>query len=83
MLGWVLVGTGLRPRGKAWLGTALSAVRYIWLGLIWVLFFNAVVLGTSMTGLLEPRNLPTGLLIASIWPLQVAQVLGLFHLSLG
>ena len=77
--GWVLVGASLRPAGSAWCGAAAAAVAYVVVGLLWVVGFNTA-LGTPPSRL---ARVPTGedLLLVLIWPLQVAQALGLFGLG--
>jgi len=75
--GWVLIGAGLRPQGKAWRGMLLAVVLYTLIGIGWVVGFN-ISLGAGFTELAHP----TLLLIALVWPLQVTQVLGIFGLGL-
>ncbi len=71
-LGWLLVGAGLwGKRG------VLAAAGVYWLvGVVWAVAFNLSP-GTPPMRLLHP----VVLLLALMWPLQVAQVLGLFGLS--
>jgi len=73
-LGWLLVGVGLWGRR----GLLAAAVAYWLVGLVWVVAFNLSV-GSAPTSLLHPVIL----LAALMWPLLVAQVLGLFGLSIG
>ncbi len=74
--GWMFVGAGLGPQAKAWRGIILAAIMYILIGIIWITAFN-VGLGAKLDEvLLEPNFL----LVALVWPLQVAQALGIFGL---
>ena len=74
--GWLMIGVGLHPFGKAGYGAGIAAGLYLSTGLLWVFWFN-LSLGALPTGMF----LPAALLLALIWPLQVAQALGLFGLS--
>lgn len=76
--GWLLVGSGLRPRGSPARGTLLAAIVYLLIGIVWVVGFNLRI-GTPPVALASPWSA----FLALIWPLQVAQVLGWFGLSLG
>jgi len=77
--GWVLGGGALRPRGSAVRGAVLAAVLYVILGLVWVIAYNAA-LGVPLARVVTD---PYVVLIVLAWPLQIAQVLGLFGLTIG
>jgi len=74
--GWLTIGAGLRPFGHAAYGVLIAAGLYLYTGLLWVFWFN-LSLGAPPTGMF----LLAAVLLALIWPLQVAQALGLFGLS--
>lgn len=77
-LGWVLTATALRFQGTLWRGALLGITSYILIGILWVIGFN-VALGVSVLDIVrEPSSLP----LALLWPFQMAQVFGLFSLSL-
>ena len=80
--GWLLVGAALQPGGSAWSGLALAALLYGAVGVAWVIGFN-LRLGAPLADLLPDLLSPTALRIMLGWPLQVAQVLGLFDLQLA
>ena len=75
--GWVLIGAGLGLQGQAWRGMIVAVALYILVGIGWVVAFNAG-LGTKIIDMLFD---PTLFLMALIWPLQVAQALGIFGLG--
>ena len=78
-LAWVLAGAGLRARGTRRRRAALAFVLYLVIGLLWVTDYNAA-LGMPVTRVLAD---PSFVLAAVAWPLQVAQLLGLFGLTIG
>ena len=75
--GWVLIGTGLSPQGQAWRGMILAVILYILIGIGWVTAFN-VGLGAKFPDIVLH---PDFLLVALVWPLQVAQALGILGLG--
>jgi len=75
--GWLLIGTGLGLQGQAWRGMALAIILYIVIGVGWVIAFN-VGLGAKFPEMVLE---PTFLLMVLVWPLQVAQALGIFGLG--
>jgi hypothetical protein len=77
--GWLLIGAALRPRGDARRGMVLAGILYIAIGFAWLVLFNAGLSGRFVLDVLNP----TALQIALIWPFQVAQVLGLFGLTMN
>ena len=80
--GWLLTGATLRPAGSVLSGLALAALLYVAVGVAWVLAFN-LHLGAPLGQLLPDLLSPTALRIILIWPLQVAQVLGIFGLGMA
>ncbi len=66
------MGAGLRVGGSARWGAGLGLVSYELDGVFWVFAVN-VSLGKSVGELL--LHLPDAFLVASFWPLQVAQIL--------
>jgi len=72
-------GAGLRPRASAGRGLALGAAVYMLVGVAWVIGFN-VSLGSDIGTILRELPTPAGLAIVLMWPLQMAQALGLFGL---
>jgi hypothetical protein len=74
--GWLLLGGGVRPGGRALWGVLTAAGLYVYVGLVWVFWFN-LSLGAPPIGLLHPGIL----LLALGWPVQVAQALELFGMS--
>lgn len=78
LVGWLVSWSGLRPQASALRGALLGAILYFGLGLMWVIAFNVILSGSVLGSL----HLVT-LFLATMWPLQVAQVLGLFGLSMG
>jgi hypothetical protein len=76
--GWVLLGAGIRPGSSGTWGAIFAAGLYCYVGLVWAFRFN-MSLGATPEQLLHPGML----LIALIWPLQVAQKWGLFGLAFG
>ncbi len=75
--GWILIGSGLRPRGSMRRGALFAVVVYLLVGLAWVVAFNTSLGATVGQLVLNPGIL----LIALFWPLQIAQLLGLFGLQ--
>lgn len=75
-LGWAGLGAGLRPSGSAARGLLFAVALYVLVGLVWVVAFNVGFLATPVTGIL--RDPLSVLLIAAMWPLNVAQAFGLF-----
>jgi len=75
--GWVLIGSGLGLQRQAWRGMALAIILYIVIGVGWVVAFNVGLGAKFPEMMLEPTFLP----IVLVWPLQVAQALGIFGLG--
>jgi hypothetical protein len=75
--GWMLLGMALRPAGSALRGLVLAFVLYAVAGLLWT-FALQLALGRPFIAIASDTGL---LLFAFLWPLQVAQVTGLFGLS--
>lgn len=76
-VGWMIVGTGLRFGGSFGRSAAAAVALYFVIGVVWVFGYNAR-LGTSLPAMIaDPSWIPLSL----IWPLQVAQVIGLFGLD--
>ena len=80
--GWLLAGATLRPGGSALGGLTLAALLYVAVGVVWILGFN-LHLGTPLEQLLPNVLSPTALRIILAWPLQVAQVFGIFGLGMA
>lgn len=80
--GWVLAGAGLRPRGSAWRGAAAAALLYVMTGLLLYTGFGAAT-GTPPLPLLRALLTPNGAGFALLWPLLVAQQLGVFDLRMA
>jgi hypothetical protein len=74
-LGWLLVSAALVPEGNWLLGIGAGALVYLLIGLVWLTLFNTY-LGTSPLALVTP----VALLVALLWPLQLAQAFGWFGL---
>lgn len=81
-LGFVVVGSGLRPRGSFARGALLAATVYALLGLVWVVAFNTLG-GAPLFELVRSFRDPFVLALILLWPVQVAQSLGLFGLRFG
>lgn len=75
--GWMLVGAAMRPGGSASRGLALAGILYVVVGLLWT-FALQLTFGRPLAAILGNADL---LLFGLQWPLQVAQVTGLFGLS--
>lgn len=82
-LGWLMVGAGWRPGNSIVWGVALAATAYALFGLAWTIVFDLEMNDAALGEILEPQKLVAILQQALIWPLTVAQVLGLFGLTLG
>ncbi len=78
-LAWIRVGAALRVGGSRRRGAALAAALYLIVGLGWVTDYNAA-LGLPLTKVIAD---PSFIFAALVWPLQVAQLLGLFGLTIG
>jgi hypothetical protein len=77
VLGWLLTCVGLRPRRQPDRGLVLGLLTYEAAGLLWIALFN-LTRGAPLSGILHP----IALFFALYWPLQVAQIVGLFGLSM-
>ncbi len=75
--GWLLGGSALRPRGSRIRGVALAAVLYVLCGLVWTVALQ-VSFGRTIPSVLADADV---MLFSLQWPLQIAQVTGLFGLS--
>lgn len=77
-IGWLFVGATLRPYGSVWRGVVAAAVLYLLIGAVFVIGVN---IATPLFALFRsPQTIIVGTLI---WPLGVAQILGLFGLEIG
>ena len=74
VLGWVLVAAGLRPQRRVWQSVASAVALYVLVGLGW----EAIYVLTNPYG--TPPS-PVLLILALLWPLHAAFVLGLFGLG--
>jgi len=81
-VGWLLAGATLRPGGSVLRGLALVVFLYVAVGVAWIIGFN-LHLGTPLGQLLPDLLSQTALRIILVWPLQVAQVLGIFGLGMA
>ena len=77
VIGWHVGWSGLRPHESMLRGALLGVILYFGVGLLWVFAFN-VSRGAPVLGLIHGGTL----LLAAIWPLQIAQMLGLFGLTI-
>ena len=77
LLGWLVVGAGLRVGGSPWRGAVAAGVLYVVIGVVWVFAFNAQ-LGADLPAMITD---PSWVLLSLIWPMQVAQATGLFGLA--
>ncbi len=82
-IGWLLVSLGLRPGNSAAKGASLAALLYFLIGVAWATAFELGVNGKGIGDLMEPGTLSTIPLHALIWPLTLAETLGLFGLTMG
>lgn len=75
--GWILFGFALRPGGSSARGVALAATLYVLVGLVWTIGLQ-VAFGRGALATLADRDV---MMFSLLWPLQIAQVTGLFGLS--
>lgn len=84
VVGWLLTGADLRPRGSAFQGVVYAAIAYFLTGLVWTLYDRLTNrLTDGWPQIINPLEDPLMLVEALLWPFQIAQDVGLFdHLGL-
>jgi hypothetical protein len=76
IIGWLVTGAILRPRGSALYGVTLAALLYVVIGVVAVIASESLAFGTSVGTMLRH---PVELLGAAlIWPAVVLFALGWF-----